>query len=336
MTDKELIHKLNILKQVSPEHSWKKETREILLSQISNSAAGEIKINFWEKAAFDLKNVFSFMPRAVWGTICLLFVLSGGAFGAYAAKYTRPGDNFYAARIIKERAQIALTFNKEEKAKLDMKLANIHAREITEVLSSPNFDYKNDGKKAEKLALNFREEINTVKARLSEIKKIQENNAIAGLAVSAQGGGDNAKVGIGSISNETDKKVYGVEAGKEKNGLQVYEPAGSRILSGGAKIPTTTLSGNPADFSSSSLSAVPLAAAQASTTNANDKIEETLNRAAESFETKDWSGAKDRLEEVGIIIDKIDQGSVKGASEAATATPEGTVSIGIIGSSSVK
>ena len=70
MNDKELIKKLNILKKVRPESSWKKETRDVLLAQISNSVGREIKVSMFEVIAYDLKNFFSFCRRP----LGLLFV----------------------------------------------------------------------------------------------------------------------------------------------------------------------------------------------------------------------------------------------------------------------
>jgi len=72
---------------------------------------------------------------------------------------------------------LAMTFDKEQKARLDMKLASIHAKEISEVLASAS--YKGNDKKVEQLSQSFEQEINTVKERLSEIGQIQSKNSLA-------------------------------------------------------------------------------------------------------------------------------------------------------------
>ena len=117
------------------------------------------------------------MPATAWAVICLIIILTGGSMGALAAKNSKPGDSLYFAKVWKEKIQLAMTFKEEDKAKLDMKLANIHAMEITEVLSDPNFNAAANQKKAEQLAQNFKQEIDTVKERYSEINKMQQENS---------------------------------------------------------------------------------------------------------------------------------------------------------------
>jgi hypothetical protein len=332
MNDKELIQKLKCLREIRPDNSWKKETRDVLLAQISNSAAKEIKVYAWEKAVNDCKNLLSFVPRAAWGAICLAIILSGGGFGVYAANYSRPGDSLYAARILKEKARLALTFNQENKAKLGMKLASVRAREITEVLADP--DYRGDEKQAEKLAQNFQKEINTVKERFSEIGKIQEKNSAGrsgGLAAIGANDSD-GKVGIGDLKKDSDAQVFGADYGKDANGVQIYVPSSSRITAvDNGKILTAT---SAEKFLVATSSGAASAAASASSTNMSEKINFTLDKAAESFNTKDFTGAKEMLLEADVIIEKIDSGAAKAVNEAGTSTAGGGGSVGIVGSSS--
>ena len=119
MNEKELIKKLQMLKEVRPDSSWKQEARGVLLSQVSNAAGAEVRFGVFEYLAYTLKNSFSVLPKTAWGVICLAVFLAAG-FGVFAADYSKPGDSFYAARILKEKAQLSMTFDKEEKAKLDI------------------------------------------------------------------------------------------------------------------------------------------------------------------------------------------------------------------------
>jgi hypothetical protein len=345
MTDKELIKKLNLLKSVQPDSSWKKENRDILLAQISNAVAAPAKIGVFDKFVYDFKNLFAILPRAAWGIICLALILTGGTFSAYAANNAKPGDYFYAAKIWKEKIQLAITFNQEEKAKLDMKLASIHAKEISEVLADPNFNNKKGNeKKAEKLAQNFRAEINTVKERLSEISNIEEKKssdiaetAAANIAAGMTGASnDDVKVGIGDINKDTDGKVHSVESVKDAAGIQIYDPnAKPNEILNSVKVSTSaakTLSGGEKTAAASTSAP----AAAASTTSVSVSITDTLDKATESFNTKDFNGAKDMLEQVGTIIANIDSGTVKGIVESGTSTAGGDASSGAIGSSSNK
>jgi hypothetical protein len=338
MTEKELIRKLNILKQVKLETSWKKETRDVLLAQVSNSAAKEVKIMIWEKVFYDLKNSVAFVPRAAWGAICFILVLASGGFGVYAANYSKPGDYFYTARILKEKTQIAMTFNKEEKVKLDIKLANTHAKEISEVLSDPN--YRGNEKQAKKLAQNFQDEINTVKEGLSEIGKIQEKNSAGGTANVAANSIDNndAKIGIGDLQKDSDGKVLSADYGKDDKGMQIYISSSSKATLGG-KISTTTIVEKTLTAIASGSASTTITASASSTDSAvmSDKINTTLDKATESFNTKDFTGAKDMLEQVSVIIEKINSGEVKETNEAGTSTkPDNSLVIPAIGSSSEK
>ncbi|MDD5527839.1 MAG: DUF5667 domain-containing protein [Patescibacteria group bacterium] len=342
MNDKDLIAKLNILKDVKPESSWKQETRDLLLAQISNSVGQEVKVSLFEAMACDFKNFFSFLPSTAWAVICLMIILTGGSFGALAAKNSKPGDTLYIAKVWKEKIQLAMTFNQEDKAKLDMKLASIHAMEITEVLSDPNFNVAGNQKKAEQLAQNFKQEINTVKERYSEINQMRQENlalnssgsAVNNTSSNLAAGDDNAKVGIGDIQKDASGKVYGVESGKDSKGLQFYDPnTGSKDNVGIGR--ATSALGAPQSLSSSSGPGSAVAHVASSTVSASENINTTLDKATQSFDIKDFSGAKDMLDQVGKIIANIDSGSVKGASESGTSTA-GSGAAGTVGSSSGK
>jgi len=281
---------LQSLKAVKPDASWKQETRDVLLAQISNTAAKEVKINIFETAAYNFKNAFSFLPNAAWAAICLVIILTGGSFGVLAAKNSKPGDTFYVAKILKEKIQLAMTFNQTDKAKLDMKLASIHAMEITEVLSSPDFNAAANPKKAEQLAQNFQQEINTVKENYSVINNIQQKNSPVPAIVntsSLAANSDDAKVGIGNLQKATDSSVYAVDSGKDNKGIQVYDPksaikASSRTAATSAEAVISASSSAPA--------AIPQIATSSPDASAN--INNSLDKAAQSFNTKIFPAPK--------------------------------------------
>jgi|WetSurMetagenome_2_1015567.scaffolds.fasta_scaffold22340_2 hypothetical protein len=330
MNDKELILKLNSLREIKLEPAWKQETRDVLLAQVSNSVEREVKVSWLEIWFADFKNSFSFLPNAAWGVICLVIILTGGSVSALAVKHSKPGDTLYVAKLWKEKAQLALTFNQEEKAKLDMKLASIHAMEITEVMADPNFNAAGNQKKADQLVQNFNDEINTVKERYSEISRMQNNTVLASTGPMANNtssdlaiGNDDNKVGIGGIQKDAGGTVYSVEAGKDDKGMQFYDPKTGKN-SGDGKV-TSSLPGAIASTATGSSSGTNLVLGSAtSTPAAGDNITVTLDKASQSFATKDFSGAKDILNQVGKIIDKIDSGEVKGVTESGTSTDGGS------------
>jgi hypothetical protein len=305
MRDQELIKKLQSLREVKPESSWKQETRDILLAQLSNSSAEkEIKINPFEVLAYNLKNYFAILPNTAWAIICLVLVLTGGISGAMAIKNSQPGDSFYVAKVWQEKIQLAMTFDKTDKAKLGMKLASLQAKAITEELSSPDFNAAANPKKAAQLAQNFQQEINTVKENYSVINKIQAVNPAASVPqVAAVVNSDDAKVGIGNMQKATDSKVYTVDSGKDNKGIQVYTPAAKVKASSSVSVSAATSS---------------VVAPTATTSSAN--INYTLDQAAQSFNTKDFSKTENILNQVGEIINNMDSGAVKGATESGTST----------------
>jgi hypothetical protein len=327
MNDKELIQKLSSLREIKLESAWKQETRDVLLAQVSNSVEREVKVSWVEILVDDFKNSFSFLPNAAWGVICLVIILTGGGFSALAAKNSKPGDTLYVAKLWKEKAQLAMTFNKEDKAKLDMKMASIHAMEITDVLSNPSFNAVGNQKKAEQLAQNFNNEINIVKERYSEISQMQLGSpvaAISGAAVNNTSsdlavGNDNDKVGLGSLQKDASGTVYGVDAGKDGKGLQFYNPKADLN-----KTTSSLLTPSISKDNGTSSKAIPVIVLATSTPKAaSDNIATTLDKASQSFATKDFSGAKDILNQVGKIIDGMDSGAVKGATESGTSSNSG-------------
>lgn len=320
MTEKDLLQKLNALRDIKPNAVWKNEARGLLFSQLSNSAPKENK--FLEKVALETRYIFSFVSRPAWVAICIVLFAASGAWGAYEVKTTKPGDSFYLARVLSEKAQLAVTFDKEERAMLDMKFAQAHAKEIVEVMAKQDLSEPANKKKAEKLAQNFQAEITTVKERLEEIGKIRQEKeiAIAKAAVS-----DNDKiVGLGSLSRDDDKKVHSVESGKDVQGVQIYEPSVSigQKASGTAdkEAPKPALSTTTNGLADDKIATASAVSASSTAESVSFAVNETLNKAQESFNTKDFTGAKDILDQASAIIANIDNGEVKGAVEAGTST----------------
>lgn len=271
MKEKELLSKLNSLKEIKPDSEWKRERRDILLSQISGGAQlfddEIIKGNFFARVA----HIFA-QPVLVVSMI-VVAVLGGGVFSLNAARDTKPGDSLYIAKIISEKAQLAMTFDEGEKAKLGVAFASNRAKEISQILESMD-DESEKGERVEKLAINFKREISAVKTRL---KKINE-----------------------------DDEVFSAYTGKEKNGVQVYNSDESEK----AEAPKT----EEVLVEEKNIVAVSPVANIASSTAV--VIDRTLGEAEALFNSKDYGGTLNKLEEV---INKIGDktGEVKGVAESS-------------------
>jgi hypothetical protein len=284
MDEKELIKKLNNLKVIKPDSKWKKNYRNILYSQISAGRQDEeTKSNLrivWESIMPG--KILREIAKPVWLTsLASVLILIVGVGGVYASKNSKPGDSLYIAKIISEKAQMAMTFNEKEKAKLGLEFATSRAREITQVLkdSGQNEDINND--KLEKLSQNFKKEISDVKNRLSTFKTIDKNPE-------KQAKGD-------------ELEVFGANLGKSNQRMEISEPvkpvANEPVQ---AVVPPT-----------------PIASTTPENLNSPDKA---LEEAEKLFDEKNYDGTIDKLKEINRAIDQTESGQVKGVSETASST----------------
>lgn len=291
MTERELIGQLN-KSRITPDQAWKEKNREILLSQIFPGQEAGVKagmgliekFDVWAEAIvpFDLLHKLVAKPVLVTGLV-LASLLSGGVFSIQAAKNTKPGDSLYIAKIVSEKAQLALTFDEMEKAKLGVEFAGNRAKEAVLVMEEDKNDASKSAK-VEKLAADFKNEIDSAKGRL---EKIGVRDAAAVNGGSAVGNSQNQAKG------GSEDKLFGAGTGKVNGGIQVSGPQTT------APKNETPKAGQAADSKATS-SAENLKASENKQTPEN-----ILNDAQELFEKKDYSGAVDKLEKMFQIIDKI-------------------------------
>lgn len=294
MNDQELIKKLNNLKQITPDSDWKKSYREILYSQISvGLPANQAKAN-WEIILDNLapRQILTNLAKPVWlASLASILILVVGLGGAYVSKNSKPGDSLYIAKIISEKAQLAMAFNEKDKAKLGVDFAANRAKEITQVLKNSAQADKADKDKLAVLARNFKNEISQVKNRLTIIKT-------AGQAAKSQ-------------VKEEDFKVFGADSGKNNQRLELAEPAQST-------------SPGPADAAKVAASQIIIEnQASLNATSTSEKAgqaDQILDEAEKLFDEKNYNGTIDKLQEAKQVINQTETGQVKGVSETATST----------------
>lgn len=293
-----MIEKLKTLKSIAPDSNWKERNREILFSQISSSDA----IIADEAKSFAnifilpqrLGRVFSTPSLAVF-FVCLLVVF-GSVFSVGAARLSKPDSSLYIARIISEKARLAMTFNKEEKTKLSFKFANDHAKDIMEILANTDSNDEDTKTKTEKLTENFKEEIKLAKTKLKEMN-IPETSAPAG-------------------SESEDDDIFSANLGRDEKGVQISEPKNENIEI--AKTLTAPVAKNIQEVKATS---TPTEEVESAGNSAHKILEE----AEDLFNVKDYGGALNKLEEVNTIVDNIgaeEKGEVKGASEGSATSTE--------------
>ncbi|MFH1822517.1 MAG: hypothetical protein ABH830_02335 [Patescibacteria group bacterium] len=298
MGEKDFLKKLQSLKTIQPGLSWKERNREILASQIYSNIQKKYNIKILALP----KNFFHFISQPAWAVIFICLAVFGGSFiSVKVAQTTMPGDSMFIARVISEKAQLAITFNEEAKAKLGLKFANNHAKEISKILSNTDLTSEKNIAKAEKLTIDFKKEINSVKSKLKEINQNQ-----------------NSELGTNQEAGSENSEVFSANLKKEDNGMQVSEV---EIKESEIDNQTTEVKENIETGLNTSLEA-----GEEISTTTNDssvKINESLEEAhriledAEKlFNEKDYNGTVNQLEKVDALVEGTSQaGEVKGVSE---------------------
>jgi len=303
MGNKELIKKLNNLKSVSPDKEWKERNREILFSQISSSGA-PVEEEIKQIRIFILpQKLVRFFSTPAWAVffVCLI-IISGSVFSVRAARLTKPDSSLYIARIISEKAQLAVTFGEEKKAKLSFKFANDHAKDITEILSKTDSSEEPGKSKTEKLSENFKKEMKVAKTKLRQM---------------------GAPINLGKEEGEEEAKVFSANLKKEEQGMQISEPFGKKEVTAENNQPATE-----------TIETIKTGEEKATNTPA-EKIEsksvdlgdahKVLEEAEGLFDEKDYNGVLDKLKEADNIVENTksgERGEVKGASDGAATTTQ--------------
>lgn len=266
MTEKELLQQLNNLKNIKPDNEWKRNNRDILLAQISAGNYSRAEEETVERMVW--LNIFSYaknfvsQPVAVVSLIlCVLF--GSGVASIYAARGTKPGDSLYIAKIISEKAQFAIAFGEEKKARLGLEFASNRAKEMSQVLTEEG-EGEDKKETTEKLENNFRNEIKVAKNRLKKMNIIKEDN----------GGGDN--------------EVFSANLGRENNGMQIYNQNG-----GVSKKEEIKTDSKPTAATSTIKEEIK---------EESSGIKSVLDQAEKMFEEKNYDGTVAKLEEAGKII----------------------------------
>jgi septum formation topological specificity factor MinE len=320
MNERDVLKKINSLKDFKPASQWKSAAREDLFLRIKNSSYS-VKISFWQSVSFEIKNAFSFLSQPAFAVISLFVLVCASAFGVSAARTTKPGDSLYAARVFGEKARVAVTIDRQSKAKLEMKYASTRAKEITEVLSKQT---SSSDEKTKRLTEDLKAEIKTVVAKYDEIN----NNSIAAnepstasasdVAVATEG--DDVAIGIGRPMSEAEQQVFAAGSQKATSGIQISQSGVSSAAVNNSKI----VSQEMVATSATSTVALP-----------ENDLKKNLSQAVASVETSDYEAANNILKQIDVdkIINSIDQTNKKIEAPVATSVTE-IIDRGTISSSS--
>lgn len=206
MNEKEILNQLNKFQDVKPDAVWKKSNRDILLSQISNSQSTNVEFSWLQNFRMQMQALTNLSQPAMAVIMIMLFIVSGGTYGLRASRDTKPGDSLYIAKIISEKAQLAVAFDQDRKMKLGMQFVDNRADELSQVLANKTSEEMTEAEKQEvnELVNNLKQQIINVKdqAGKSQVAVVPENTEEV-------------------IDDEG--KVFSANAGRTENGIQLSE-----------------------------------------------------------------------------------------------------------------
>ncbi len=276
MTDRELIKKLNTLKNIKPEAAWTSSNRELLLSQISNSGARELSA--WKMFAINFNSFVKVSAQPAYALgVFLLILVGGGLFSHQVFNNAKPNDSLYIARIISEQAKLSTVFNSADRNKMAAKFSLEHARDISTVLADPNFNTEENKDQVAKLSESFNKEIENVKTRISYLAPKTET------------------VEPKKVDNTSAEEDVVSMAGSEKDdrGLQVAEKQPVKAV-----IPVVATNSELVATNSETLSIAPIEISTSSTLTTSSILDE----AKQLSDSKDYQKASEKLQEVSELI----------------------------------
>jgi len=186
--DKELISQLKNLKNIQPKKDWVSSNKDTLLSQIDS----QVSDNFNNDTIGEMLKTLVFQPRLIRSavrvfTVFLLILgvsLSGGIASVSASRSSVPGDFFYPIKITIEKAQVGLSSKKEDKAKLELEFAGRRIEEVEKITETGEVEEnKKKDEKVEKALSKFKDNLNTAKNHLGDIKDEGKSREAVKLAV---------------------------------------------------------------------------------------------------------------------------------------------------------
>jgi hypothetical protein len=216
---KHLLSQLHNLKDIEPDKQWKAESQEFLRAHISDGVKNGVfsKLMVWVKDFAKVSSQPAFALAAF-----VLILITGVAFFNPVLSDAKPNNSLYIARIISEKAQLNMTFNKENRDKLSAQFATNHAKDITSLMNDPEF-HKEEGSedKIANLSDDFNNEINSARKSINNINERERN--------SYTNNSDNKDNEVGSLLDNSDSNsedvedglIFSAETKKDDNGLEI-------------------------------------------------------------------------------------------------------------------
>ena len=307
MSDKDLLRQLNKLKGIKPDADWRARSRGLLLKKLEASQADSGFIQAFKLSISSLRTI----SQPVLTVFLIAFIVFGSGFASMkVAEDSKPGDSLYIAKIINEKTQFALTFDEGKKLELGLEFAGNRARELSQVLNSPEDSAKQE--RVEKLVSNFKKEINLAKTRIAMINRDEGKPDV-----------EEAKEEIIEEATE-DSAVFSANLGKDENGVEVFEPIDT-VSSEDAVETIVEPEEIEVAIDDETVTSTPDILEASTTTEAaveetiDPNPEQAISEAKELLGMLDYEATLDKLSEADELIEQV-SGQVKGESEAASST----------------
>jgi hypothetical protein len=171
---KNILSQLHNLKDIKPDKQWKTDSQDFLRAHISGGVETGVfsKVMVWLKDFAKVSSQPAFALSAF-----VLILITGVIFSNPILSDAKPNDSLYIARIISEKAQLNMTFNKESRDKLSAQFATNHAKDITNLMNDPEFHSQEDSEgKIANLSDDFNKEINSARESINSINERERNN----------------------------------------------------------------------------------------------------------------------------------------------------------------
>jgi hypothetical protein len=222
---KHLLSQLHNLQEIKPDKQWKAESQEFLRTHISDGVKSGVfsKVMIWVKdfAKVSSQPAFAF-------TAFVLILITGVTFFNPVFSDAKPDDSLYIARIISEKAQVNMTFNKGNRDKLSAQFATNHAKDITSLMNDPEFHEEEGSEdKIANLSNNFNKEINSAKESISSINEREKNTTNLNYSRDNEYKGVNNGSDLDSkdsnVASEVDNEgvIFSADTKKDDKGLEI-------------------------------------------------------------------------------------------------------------------
>lgn len=166
-----LIKEIKKIKQeVSPRPEWARQSRAILLKEITaNARPAALGIFDYSRFISQLFRQYAFEPAVVMLLIFAAFL--GGSLTLNAAFYSLPGAPLYRVKIALEKTQLALIPGEKEKMDLKIELAQKRFEELNKIARQTNVNPEEKTQQIKEAVAEFKTNVAAVSTHLNKIKE---------------------------------------------------------------------------------------------------------------------------------------------------------------------